>query len=123
MSGPRDWSIYGIASWRAVHQALLTQADNLLKGYDESRTIPIHSFSQLLKRVQIHIRSEERSLFSKLPLETREVLAAYHRCLECCIGSDVRAKAAWLLNLTEHFILEEEVVWASLTTPKEDRVL
>jgi hypothetical protein len=116
MSPLRDWSALGLEQWRAVHQSLLIQADRLLKGFDESRTIPVHPFAQLLKRVQIHIRSEERSLFRKLPLETCEILTGYHMCLETCIGSDVRNKAAWLLKLTEHFIMEEELVWTALVT-------
>jgi hypothetical protein len=114
----RDWAALGLGQWRAVHQSLLTEADRLLKGFEESRTIPVHAFAQLLKRVQLHNRSEERSLFSKLPQETREVLLSHHNDLECCLGSDVRNKAAWLRSVTEHFILEEELVWLALSALK-----
>lgn len=125
MAHYRDWSRFDLAHWHATHKALLEEASLLLQEIDASRTVSVHSFSRLVKRVQVYCASEARSLYPKLPDYLRVVLTQHHEDLFTCTGSDIRSKAKWLRELTTHIILEEEYVWNALAirTPKAEGVL
>jgi hypothetical protein len=122
----RNWTSIGLDWWRDVNKGILTHADTLLQQYEASRTIPGSSFFRLLKRVQVQLKREERSIVPKLPESLKVVFATHHEDLHCCAGSDVNAKAKWLREVMTHIILGEEYVWSALTateTPKAEGVL
>jgi hypothetical protein len=119
MAPYRNWDSLNLKDWHATHNAILQEASLLLQQIDSSHTVPVHSFSRLLKRVQIHCASEARSLYPKLPDYLQVVLHAHHDDIFQCTGSDVCAKAKWLRELTTRIILEEELVWDAVSHLKQ----